>query len=1096
MTLTGTDDALAAIEPAIAMVEQWLGEAAAYETRRSRQTMKRLEGVVTDPVGLGFVMKFIDRVARPDDTRVAAIQLRVVVEDGPLPRFLSSLDRLLLRGGARLGPTMPWLVIPLARRRMRAIVGHLIAPADADELADHLAEQHDGGWASNVNLLGEAVLGDEEADRRCAALIDLIAQPDVDYVSVKLSSVVAQLNPWAWEESLDRVCERLTDLVEHASKADPPTFINVDMEEYRDLELTLEAFERVLGHPARRHIEAGIVLQAYLPDALPALQRLSAWAANRVDAGGAPIKVRLVKGANLAMEQVDAAIHGWEQAPYSTKADTDANYARCLDWVLDPQRLRGLRIGLASHNLFHLAWTLILAQERGVYARVQVEMLQGMAEDQAAAVAATLPNNTRPLLYTPAVDPSDFDVAVGYLFRRLDENAAADNFLRALFDLRPGSAVFEAETTRFRSSIADRAEPSLGPRRKQLRSGTSRSAFEPAQPFRNEAETDPTLPSNRAWLRHVRSLEPARTNGSQIDDPAAVDAVAERARQAQLLWSATPAAERRQALHRVADELDARRGRLLRTMADEAGKTVAEADVEICEAIDFARYYAERIGELNHPRARFTPHGLIAVIPPWNFPVAIPAGGVLAALAAGNAVLLKPAPETVRCASVVHEAIVAAGISPDLCALVRTGDDESGRRVVETSDTVILTGSTETAELFRSWNPAIRLFAETSGKNALVITPHADIDLAVTDLVRSAFGHAGQKCSAASLAILVGSVYTSPRFRRQLIDAVRSLRLGGANESATVMGPLIGPPNERLQRAFERLEPGETWLVEPELIDRNTNLWSPGVRIGVKPGSWFHRTECFGPVLGLMHATDLEHAIRLQNDTAFGLTGGLHSLDPSEIERWTEAVDVGNAYVNRHITGAVVQRQPFGGWKGSTVGPGAKAGGPNYVAQLGTWSPTSRDPDDFEQVWADHFVPEHDPTGLFCEQNVFRYRRLQRVLLRHGPGADARDLELVRRAARVAGVVLVESDTTSEPEDALAGRLGTLGVQRARVVGAPIGADLRAAANEANVHLADAPVIAVGRIELLHYVREQAVSTTLHRFGNLPPAHRATPGPA
>ena len=385
------DDAVAAIEPAIALVERWLDDATTRDTRRSRATMSRLEGVVTDPIGLGFVMDFIDRVARPDDSRVAARQLRAVVDDGPLPRFLSSFDRLLLRAGSRLGIVVPWLVIPLARRRMRSLVGHLIAPADADELGNHLNEQRTEGWASNVNLLGEAVLGDDEASRRHAALIDLLALPDVDYVSVKLSSVVAQLNPWAWEESLDRVCERLADLVDHARMADPPTFVNVDMEEYHDLELTLEAFERVLGHPARRNVEAGIVLQAYLPDALGALQRLSSWAANRVDAGGAPIKVRLVKGANLAMEQVDAAIHGWEQAPYSTKADTDANYVRCLDWVLDPARLRGLRIGLASHNLFHVAWTLLLARDRGVGDRVQVEMLQGMAEGHAAAVKATLP---------------------------------------------------------------------------------------------------------------------------------------------------------------------------------------------------------------------------------------------------------------------------------------------------------------------------------------------------------------------------------------------------------------------------------------------------------------------------------------------------------------------------------------------------------------------------------------------------------------------------------------------------------------------------------------------------------------------------------
>ncbi len=1092
-----TDDALEAAAPAVKLVERWLLEAAAHETRRSRQTMDRLEGVVADAAGLAFVMAFIDRVARPDDDRVAARQLARVVRSERLPSFLSPLDRLLLRTGAIVGPILPRLVMPLARRRMRTIVGHLVAPSDPSALAAHLAEQRAGGWASNVNLLGEAVLGDAEAASRHAALIKLLGQPNVDYVSVKLSSVVAQLNPWAWDDSLERVSARLAELVDHARATSPPTFINVDMEEYHDLELTLDAFERVLGAPERLDAEAGIVLQAYLPDALPALQRLSAWAAARVEAGGAPVKIRLVKGANLAMEQVDAALHGWEQAPYDTKADTDANYARCIDWVLHPDRLRGLRIGLASHNLFHVAWTLVLARERGVADRVQFEMLQGMAEAQTGAVAASLAGEAQPLLYTPAVDPADFDVAVGYLFRRLDENAAPDNFLRALFDLEPGGAVFAAEAARFHASIVDRHRPEIGARRTQRRSCHSAPAVTTAGLFRNDAETDPTLPANRAWLQRVRSLPPATLATAPITESHTVDQAAERAREAQLAWSRRSAADRRNVLRRVGCELETRRGLLLQTMAAEAGKTFGESDVEICEAIDFARYYADRSTELWGPGVEFTPLGLVAVVPPWNFPVAIPAGGVLAALAAGNAVLLKPAPQTRRCASVVHDALLAAGVPADLCAFVPTGDDDAGRRVIEQADAVILTGASETADLFRRWNPALKLFAETSGKNALVITPHADLDLAVADLVRSAFGHGGQKCSAASLAILVGSIYDSPRFRRQLVDAVDSLRLGLAADPTTMMGPLIGEANERLMRAFTALDPDESWLIKPRLIDDDANLWSPGIRLGVRPGSWFHRTECFGPVLGLVRATDLDEAVRIQNDSAFGLTGGLHSLDPDEVKRWSECVEVGNAYVNRAITGAVVQRQPFGGWKRSAVGPGAKAGGPNYVAQLGTWTqPTPQANDDYAIAWSNHFAVNHDPTTLRCEANVLRYRPLDRVVLRHGLESDPRAVELTRRAAATAGVPLIESDAAHEPDAELAARLASLNIERVRVVGVPIGDELRHAANAANVHLADAPVVSVGRIELLHFVREQAVSTTLHRFGNLPPTHRAAAAPA
>jgi RHH-type proline utilization regulon transcriptional repressor/proline dehydrogenase/delta 1-pyrroline-5-carboxylate dehydrogenase len=233
-----------------------------------------------------------------------------------------------------------------------------------------------------------------------------------------------------------------------------------------------------------------------------------------------------------------------------------------------------------------------------------------------------------------------------------------------------------------------------------------------------------------------------------------------------------------------------------------------------------------------------------------------------------------------------------------------------------------------------------------------------------------------------------------------------------------------------------------------------------------------------------MQADTLDHAIELQNGSAFGLTGGIHSLDPTEIGQWMDAVEVGNAYVNRPITGAIVQRQPFGGWKRSVIGPGAKAGGPNYVAQFGTWHTAASAPDDFDEVWAEHFSVEHDPTGLACEANLFRYRPLDRIVLRYGPSTDLTELDLARRAAHVAGVSVIESDTRHESDEALAARLPDLDIERIRLVGVTSGTSLRRAANAAQVHLAHQTPVPQGRVELLHLVREQSVSITRHRFGN------------
>jgi RHH-type proline utilization regulon transcriptional repressor/proline dehydrogenase/delta 1-pyrroline-5-carboxylate dehydrogenase len=1081
-------DADRLVDPAIELVKKWLLAAEQLEDAGDRASMQRLGDLVRDDGGVGFVMQFVDRVARPDEASVAAVQLGKLVAGQNAPAFLSTIDRLLLRIGAKVAPLAPRIVMALAGRRMRSIVGHLVAPGESDRLARHLGSQRTDGFACNVNLLGEAVLGEREADRRLRRLKELVALPDIDYVSVKITAVASQINHWAHAESLHRLTDRLSELVDAAAASKTATFVNFDMEEFHDLHLTVEAFKGVLGSPQRQHLDAGIVIQAYLPDSLEILQDLTQWASDRYRRAGGTVKIRLVKGANLAMEQVESALHGWDQAPFGSKIESDAGYRSCIDWVLKPSHLEGVRIGVASHNLFDVAWAKLIAEKRGVLDRIQFEMLQGMAPGQAKAVNADsiAAGGAPTLLYTPAVAKDDFDVAIGYLFRRLEENAAEDNYLRHVFDLAPGSRAFEDQSQLFRDGTALRHALDHGSRRWQDRSQPA-AAIDPTAPFANEADTDACLPSNRRWIEATLERTPEPCATAMTTDVAIVRQELAGAAHAQAAWAARPSAERRLILHRVAAELGNRRGELLATMMHEASKTLAQGDVEVSEAIDFARYYGDQAMALDSVQgATFAPFGVVAVIPPWNFPTAIPAGGVLASLAAGNAVVLKPAPQTPRCAELVAEACWAAGVPTDVLRFVRTGDDDAGRTIVEEADAVILTGSSETADLFLSWKPDLRLFAETSGKNVLIVTPSADIDLAVEDLVQSAFGHGGQKCSAASLAILVGDVATSERFRRQLVDAVESLSLGPSSDPGTDIAPLVDGGNERLDRAVGQLDAGESWLVQPSIVA--PGHVTPGVRQGVQPGSWFHRTECFGPVLGLMAAPWLDDAIEIANSSDFGLTGGIHSLDPTEVRTWAERIQIGNGYVNRAITGAIVQRQPFGGWKRSAVGPGAKAGGPNYLMQLGTWS-SDDVADDYDLQWQEEFGRSHDPSALFCEANIFRYRPLRSIGVVFGPEATPRDRDRMERLASRAGVNLAVAPDGLCDHDATRATwladLAATATERVRFVGLEPSASDHDMAAKTGLHLITGPITAAGRIEFQHLVREQAMSITLHRFGNL-----------
>ncbi|MEO8696845.1 MAG: bifunctional proline dehydrogenase/L-glutamate gamma-semialdehyde dehydrogenase [Acidimicrobiales bacterium] len=1085
-------------------------------TLGDRIRQRRIARLLDDAASRVFLLALTDEVVRIPDRRRAADRLHDIVCREPLPAVAGPVDRLLLRAGARLAPRMPRVVMPLAMARLRSAFAGIVLPAEPARFARHARRRHEQGIRLNVNVLGEAVLGEDEARRREESIRRQLGFAHVEYVSVKISALCAQLDVAAFEHSLDRIVDRLVPLLRAVAQYEPAKFVNLDMEEFHDLEMTVAAFTRSLSSPPLDRLDAGIVLQAYLPDSHAALEELCAWARARHRQAGGTIKVRIVKGANLAMERVEAELHGWPQAPFATKAEVDASYKRLLDIALREENAGAVRVGVASHNLFDIGWALARRERLDDPRRIEIEMLEGMANPQALATAKIARGL---LLYAPVVQRDDFASAVAYLVRRLDENTAPENFLRHLFTLEPGNAQWEVERRRFRAAVRDRHHIDTRSRRgspaSEVTTDTDAFVNEPDSDFAIRWQRDAIVGAVRAFAP-PRGCVPVVIDGREILEPATgsasdpsapdvtlyhyvearqtdVDTAVGVARRAGRAWAARPGNERREILRAIAAVMRAGRTTTIATMVHDAGRTIREADAEVSEAIDFACYYGDRASDLDRVAAardlHFDPHGVVVVASPWNFPYSIPAGGVLAALAAGNAVILKPAPESVLTAYVLALQCWQAGVAPDVLQFVPTADDDVGRALITNAgvDGVILTGSLDTARLFLDWKPTLSLHAETSGKNAIIITSAADIDDALRDLVQSAFGHAGQKCSAASLAIVDASLYDSASFRARLADCVRTLGVGPAWDPATRVGPLIRPPSGPLQRALETLDQGETWLVEPQSRG-SVQLWSPGVRLGVRRGSFFHRTECFGPVLGVMRADNLDHAIALQNDVTFGLTGGIFSLDPGEVDRWVERVAVGNAYVNRAITGAIVSRQPFGGWKGSSVGPGAKAGGLNYVGSLGRWRPAlAVDVETVAEAARRHWEVRAsgvDPTGLRAEENLFRLRRIAgTVVVRAAHDVPAHDITIARAVAAVVGCA-VEWSGIDESDDAFMARMASAPPAKVRLLGAHDDRVLRAL-HRAGIWVDSTPVIADGELEVSRWTREQSVSRTRHRHGNV-----------
>lgn len=1162
---------------AVLLAGEMLNAAQSAQTAAEKRQQAELGGMMEDPLGKVFTTSMTDECFRSKNPVRAADQIQFLIKKYGIPKFFASPKKVALKAFSIVNKQVAGLMIPVVIHLIRKETQNVIVPGEALQLKKHIAKRRAEGVRINLNHLGEAILGEEEALRRLNVYLSDLKKPEIEYISIKISTIYSQINLLAWDQTLDILADRLRQLYRaakdnhyiHLDGSCSEKFVNLDMEEYRDLHLTVALFKKVLSEPEFFHHQAGIVLQSYLPDSFLVQKSLTDWAIERVKAGGAPIKIRLVKGANLAMEQWEGALRQWPQAPYTKKSDVDANYKKMILYGCEKERVQAVKLGIGSHNLFDIAHTLLIRSERNIENDVCFEMLEGMA-DHMRRVVQELSGGM--LLYCPDATKEEFQNAVAYLVRRLDENTAPDNFLRQAFYLKTGTPQWEKQAQFFTESCQKSEQVYSGPRRTQDRK-------QPIAPiplmtvFKNEPDTDWSLVQNREWawkivekwknqpidpipiVIHGQSIISDKFHLQTGSDPSypqrelyqyslanatQVEEAVDTAKKSEARWSAENVKARADLLAKIGDELASARGDLIGAMIADTGKTIPEADVEVSEAIDFARYYAVHlINWSSHSDIEWKPKGTVLVTPPWNFPCSIPAGGILAALAGGNCVIFKPPVESILVAWVLVQVFWRAGVGKDILQFLPCADDLEGSQLIKDSriNAIILTGATSTAKLFLKMRPGLDLMAETGGKNTLVISAMSDRDLAIKDLIQSAFGHAGQKCSACSLAILEAEVYDDPQFRKQLYDAAKSLTVGSAWDLKTKVNPLIREPGEALKRGLSTLEKGEEWLLKPEMKEGNPRLWSPGIKLGVKPESFTFQQELFGPVLGLVRADTFKEALNLMNRTPYGLTGGLHSLDEREQVEWLKKIEVGNCYINRTITGAIVERQPFGGCKESNFGKGAKAGGPNYLVQLmvpiqksdpaDRISPSESikrlldqikekeilDPIDWDwlKICAESdayhfqhtFSKDEDPSLVPGQDNIQRYVPRKRILLLVRKTDTMKEILREIIAAELCGTPCEISVQDSkifnlldklkqprnttwvfETEQECLKRLRAGQIKRIRLLGK--GSDLiEEALAEAGCNINRGSVMANGRLELLHFLREVSISRDYHRYGYL-----------
>jgi len=1185
------------LKESLFLAEKWQNRATELLTHEEKVIQQRLMRLLNHPTDKAVLTRLIDQSFRSADNRRVADQVCWLLKKYGIPSYFPLSERFLAQLFCLAGRMVPDWAVPKMVEKMRSDSSRTIIHGEPDAFRAHMAKRKAEGVRMNINHLGEAVLGETEALNRLEKYVETLESSDVEYVSVKISTIYSQISSIGIDHSVAILKERLSRLYRtardhHFTRADGgrvPKFVNLDMEEYRDLDITTDAFKRTLDLEEFKNHSAGIVLQAYLPDAHAIQRDLTAWAQKRVDAGGSPVKLRIVKGANMEMEQVESSIHNWPLAPYDNKRDVDANYKRMVQFGMRPENIRAVNLGVASHNLFDVAHAFQLAAHYGVAQHFVFEMLEGMADHVRRAVQETA---GAVLLYAPVAAKEQFINAIGYLVRRLDENTSPENFLRYAPNLRTGTKEWGFLREQFIEAYRHKDRPRTTPHRTQNRLTETfpkrMGTFHKGE-FQNEPDTDWALAPNRKWAEAIRAkwkkspedppMEiPLVIAGSEIYegrklrdcfDPSQYGDRVIVARYAMANdedaelaavtagsdpdgWGRTMQRERHSVLSKVAMELRKARGDLIGAAVADTGKIFTEADVEVSEAVDFAEFYPHSVRAFTElAGVKAGGKGVVLVISPWNFPVAIPCGGIVAALAAGNRVIFKPASDAVATAWVLCQCFWRAGVSKNVLQFVPCSGSGTGTKLTAhpAVDAVILTGGTDTGLKILGQRPDVLLNAETGGKNATIVTSMSDRDQAIKNVVYSAFGNCGQKCSATSLLILEREVYEDDAFRDQLVDASASLDVGSAWDFENRMGPMIRPPSGDLKNALTRLEPGESWALQPRNIGGNPHIWSPGIKWNVQPGSYTHATEFFGPVLAVMCAEDLDRAIELTNMTGYGLTSGLESLDAREQECWKEKIRAGNLYINRGTTGAVTLRQPFGGMEKSVLGSGMKTGGPDYVTQFMNfeetafpwtgpiekdhallrlaqewnqkinWGEFDSRKEDMEKTvraiksylfrYERDFAGGRDFFHLRGQDNFFRYLPVGVVVVR----LHERD-NLFETLARIAATkisgcelrVSVPPNLSGPTFEFLHEKEGMKILGEAPIVvqtdreligampkvnriryAAPdrVPPEVFRAAADTGFYISRTPVMMEGRIELLQYFLQQSICDTYHRYGNL-----------
>ena len=917
----------------------------------------------------GWTGRIIEWAMRDDDFKIRLLRFTDVLPSLKSDALVLRLFReyfsditdaplIVLRGIERLSRSSvaPGIIAAIIKNLVKSLATQFIAGTDAKNALKSLHMLREDGAALSIDLLGKAVVSDIEASQYAKRYLETLeflppalaagqgyqSQGNKIDISLKISSFYSQIEPLNWDGSIEKVKDGLRPVFERATALDAS--ITFDMEHYYHKDLTIAIFKSVLDE-YKDFQWAGIALQAYLKDTRGDILSLLNWAKHH----DRRIIVRLVKGAYWDYEIAVNRQRGWPVPAFLKKDETDRNYEELTRLLFENTEF--VYPAIATHNIRSISNAIVLAEDLNVdEGRFEFQTLYGMGEPVRRAL------KQRPVrVYCPV---GELIPGMAYMVRRILENTSNESFLRKSFAERmsfeelvrvpdpqgdvPGETgkTFRNEPCTDFSKAGNRQKigDALITVRKKL--GGKYPLFIGGKEVFSEIETRSTNPAKPGEI--VGRISSASRNDAEESIRQAITAYAS--------WRKTSPESRAGYLFKAAEEMRKRRFELAALEAYEVGKPIMEADSDVAEAIDYLVYYGRQVLDIARPRFLgrylgeeneylYEPKGIGVVISPWNFPLAIPAGMASAGIVTGNCVILKPSGLSPVAAWQLVEIFRSAGLPPGVLQYLPGPGAEIGEFMVSHPDVdfIAFTGSKDTGlriirlagDTHQSQANLKRVVAEMGGKNAIIIDETADLDEAINGVLVSALGYQGQKCSACSRVIVLQSIYGD--FCERLKEAMNSVKVGPPEDPATFMGPLIDKEALKKVRGYieKGKEEGKSLLIKE---GEEAGYYIGPVIFEVTPGVTIAREEIFGPVVSVIKAADIDEAIIIVNSTDYALTGGIFSRSPAAIRKVKDAFRVGNLYINRKITGALVGRQPFGGFGMSGIG--SKAGGPDYLLQF------------------------------------------------------------------------------------------------------------------------------------------------------------------